>query len=134
MRMHTRTPTKAAPRQIVTTEFGGLSVSDDLDLRTLLHDLGGVAAKISDGHFTILKFTTNWRVGWGTPEGRCDIDRLFAGHTLVEAAAAALNAHTCELKESPNNHTHQVMREMGYTECPICDRIFVPSLKRKHDQ
>ena len=43
-----------------------------------------------DGHLTVLKFTTNWRVGFGTlvrPEG---IPRLAIGKSLGEAALAAL--------------------------------------------
>jgi hypothetical protein len=43
-----------------------------------------------DGHFTVLRFTTNWRVGFGTPYGREDIDALVAGKTFAEAARAAL--------------------------------------------
>src|SRR5262249_29178727 len=43
-----------------------------------------------DGHLTVCRFTTNWRVGFFTPESREDIDRLTAGKTFEEAAAAAL--------------------------------------------
>jgi hypothetical protein len=43
-----------------------------------------------DGHLTILKFTTNWRIGFGTPNDREDIDGLNVGKTFREAAQIAL--------------------------------------------
>jgi hypothetical protein len=49
-----------------------------------------VANEDHDGHFTIMKFTTNWRVGFGTPYDRYDIDDMVEGKSLVEAATACL--------------------------------------------
>lgn len=43
-----------------------------------------------DGHLTILKFTTNWRVGFETPSEREDIDQMEVGNTFAEAATRAL--------------------------------------------
>jgi hypothetical protein len=43
-----------------------------------------------DGHVTILRFTTNWRVGFITPDERCDIDAIPVGSTFEDAANAAL--------------------------------------------
>jgi hypothetical protein len=52
------------------------------------------AAKDYDGHFTIMKFTTNWRVCFGTPYKAHGWDRgdieMVAGATLGEAALKAL--------------------------------------------
>jgi len=44
-----------------------------------------------DGHFTILRFTSNWRVGFGTPNSREDIDAMAEGKTFDEAMSAALD-------------------------------------------
>jgi hypothetical protein len=44
-----------------------------------------------DGHLTIMKFTTNWRVGFGTPfETHEECPLMAVGKTFVEAANAAL--------------------------------------------
>lgn len=43
-----------------------------------------------DGHLSVLKFTTNWRVGFGTPYDRHDIDMLAEGETFAQAARKAL--------------------------------------------
>ena len=45
------------------------------------------ANKYHDGHFTLLKFTTNWRCQFGTCE--C-IKYMPVGDTMVEAIAAAI--------------------------------------------
>ena len=50
-----------------------------------LRKLINKAEKASDGHLTILKFTTNWKVGFGTPYNRTDIDNMATGKTLLEA-------------------------------------------------
>jgi hypothetical protein len=39
---------------------------------------------------TIMKFTTNWRVGFGTPANQEDVYRMPQGATFREAAEAAL--------------------------------------------
>lgn len=43
------------------------------------------AERYHDGHMTIMKFTTNWRVGYGTPATHEDIQQLSQGDTLEEA-------------------------------------------------
>ncbi len=53
-----------------------------------------MARLTSDGHLTILKFTSNWRVGFFTPGDREDIDRFASGKTLLEALHAALLRQT----------------------------------------
>lgn len=42
-----------------------------MDFQSLLHQCVETASKISDGHFTLLKFTTNWRAGFFTPMTGC---------------------------------------------------------------
>jgi|EP00037_Helgoeca_nana_P036377 hypothetical protein len=45
-----------------------------------------------DGHLTVMKFTTNWRVGFVTPVDRDDIAKLPEGATFSEAATKAIAA------------------------------------------
>jgi hypothetical protein len=52
--------------------------------------LEDVAAEMFDGHVTIMRFTTNWRVGFGTPNDRDDIRNMPVGYTFEEAARQAL--------------------------------------------
>jgi hypothetical protein len=47
---------------------------------------------VSDGHFTVMKFTTNWRVMFGTPGDRFDIEDAYVGRTFTEAASRAIAA------------------------------------------
>lgn len=56
----------------------------------LLKRLVDVANETADGHLTIMRFTTNWRVGFFTPGSREDIDKLHAGKSFEEAATAAI--------------------------------------------
>ena len=48
----------------------------------LMRRLESVAASLFDGHLTIMKFTTNWRVGFGTPFDRYDIRPCPSGGRL----------------------------------------------------
>ena len=56
----------------------------------LIRELSEIADKRSDGHFTVMRFTTNWRVGFYTPSDRDDIDDMCVGKTLEEAVKAAI--------------------------------------------
>jgi hypothetical protein len=58
--------------------------------RKLLSRLIQHAENHSDGHLTIMKFTTNWRVGFFTPYSHDDVQDLNEGRTFEEAAKAAL--------------------------------------------
>lgn len=49
-----------------------------------------VANENYDGHLTVLKFTTNWRIGFVTPTDRDQIDEMAAGNSFEEAAQHAL--------------------------------------------
>lgn len=42
-------------------------------------------------HYTILRFTTNWKVCFDTPVSRKDIDKIPAFKTLEEAMIWAIN-------------------------------------------
>lgn len=59
------------------------------DLEALLKIAGKLAEEDFSGHLTIMKFTTNWRVGYGTPSDdghtRDFIGCLTEGKTLYEA-------------------------------------------------
>ena len=62
--------------------------SDDFELWQALCQ---VANERYDGHLTIMKFTTNWRVGFMTPNDRDDIGSMSVGETFGEAARKALD-------------------------------------------
>lgn len=51
----------------------------------LIEKLTQLANLLSDGHYTICKFTTNYRVGLGTPADREQFDKMADGKTLNEA-------------------------------------------------
>lgn len=44
-----------------------------------------IANRKYDGHLTIMKFTTNWKVCFGTPNDRDDIQNMVTGLDLTEA-------------------------------------------------
>jgi len=56
----------------------------------LWNSLIETANKLSDGHLTVMKIRTNWRVGFFTPNLREDIDSMAVGKTFVDAARLAL--------------------------------------------
>lgn len=57
----------------------------------LMTVLEQIADKNHDGHFTVMKFTTNWRVCFGTPEDRADrMSDMEVGATFEEAALKAI--------------------------------------------
>lgn len=49
-----------------------------------------MANKVSDGHLTVMKFKTNWRVGFFTPNERKDLDLMPVGKTFADSARMAL--------------------------------------------
>ena len=61
--------------------------AEDLDL---FQQLLAVAVEWRDGHLTIMKFTTNWRVCLYTPANRDDISDMPSGSSFAEAARKAL--------------------------------------------
>jgi hypothetical protein len=56
----------------------------------LLRRLEQVATTLFGGHFTIMRFGSNWRVGFTTPNDRHDITAMAEGRTFAEAADKAL--------------------------------------------
>jgi hypothetical protein len=69
---------------------------DDMDM--MVHLLA-VAKERYDGHLTIMRFTTNWRIDFYQPQDRDQIEAMPCGATLAEAGAAALQA--AGLREYP---------------------------------
>jgi hypothetical protein len=68
---------------------------------SILQRLIDTADEHFDGHVTIMKFTTKWRVGFGTPgqvsSNRADDVEMMEGKTLEEAATKALaNPRRCD--------------------------------------
>jgi len=57
----------------------------------LFEELQRIANEKFDGHFTVMKFTTNWRVGFGTVNERSEIAALPSGETFAQAAIKAIN-------------------------------------------
>ncbi len=59
-------------------------------LPDVMQQLVARAKQVADGHLTIMKFTTNWRVGFGTVTDYIEISELPVGSTFEEAAIIAL--------------------------------------------
>ncbi len=63
-------------------------MNSDAEILKIIEALGD---KYHDGHFTVMKFTTNWRVSFGgQPDSREDIRRMAEGSTLLEAIRKAV--------------------------------------------
>jgi hypothetical protein len=67
-----------------------------VDLHTLIALAEEMARERADGHLTILRFTTHWKVVFGTPhldmpDGRFEVQALV-GYSTLEAALAELIA------------------------------------------
>lgn len=101
----------------------------DTDLMT---QLTAIADEHFDGHVTVMKFTTNWRVGFGTPMSRCDIDMMWESKTFSEAAERALSAFAAGT--IPDDcATHRMLWRQGISgECPYCGDI-LPSANPQPD-
>ena len=75
----------------------------------LMHRLEAAADALFDGHVTIMRFTTNWRVGFHTPFDYFDIQTMAVGRTFAEAARRAL----AELPELLDAHREAKKRKHG---------------------
>lgn len=62
-----------------------------MSLDEKIKQLTELSKKHSDGHFTIMKFTTNYRVCFYTPSNQDDIQLMPVGNTLEEAIDNAIN-------------------------------------------
>lgn len=49
-----------------------------------------MAKEISDGHFTLCRYTSNWRAGFLSISERFDHDHMAAGNTPEEAMTKAI--------------------------------------------
>lgn len=56
----------------------------------VLKSLQTIDDRYFDGHFTVMKFTTNWRVGFGTQNNLEMIMDMRDGKTLMDAYKAAI--------------------------------------------
>lgn len=83
--------------------------STTMDNGRLLKIAERVARMVSDGHLTIMRFTTNWRVGFGTPDGRDSIYfNMSVGRTFEEALRKAVAALGRRAVWPPTSHTPQL--------------------------
>ncbi|SMD01605.1 Helix-turn-helix [Desulfocicer vacuolatum DSM 3385] len=64
---------------------------DELKTESAINKLKALANTVSDGHYTICKFTTNYRVGLGTPADRDFIDKMADGNSIEEAILKLLD-------------------------------------------
>jgi hypothetical protein len=85
----------------------------------LLDFMTEFAAKHSDGHFTIMKFTTNWRVSFGTPNEREDISEMAVAKTMEDAVRMAVAQSTCRI-----GRDHWMVDDDGESKCFICARSY----------
>jgi len=73
-------------------------MNKNIDLDTLIFLAENFAEQFEDGHLTIMKFTTEWKVMLGTPnldseEGRKEVSKLN-GHKTLEKALLDLILYT----------------------------------------
>ena len=70
----------------------------------MLSALSAAARRVSDGHFTVMRFTTEYRVCLGTPEDRDDVEKMFCAETMPGAISLCLAALAARAKmEEPDN-------------------------------
>jgi hypothetical protein len=73
-----------------------------------------------DGHFTICRFGSNWRVGFHTPNTRGEIDDMWPGLTLEAAARAAVDGD--QHKRSVGDAEYDRINSDNYTFSQLRDR------------
>lgn len=56
----------------------------------LLKILIDIANERHDGHLTVMKFTTNWRVSFSTPTTLNEVKAMWVADTFEEVAVAAI--------------------------------------------
>lgn len=94
---------------------------DDIQMLTvtdveLFNQLVDIAKQQHDGHLTIMRFTTNWRVGFGTPmEAYPDIAHMVAGATFAEAAQAAIDDPR-DFSDRPSDAKSQAEQDAEFDE------------------
>lgn len=60
----------------------------------LLEECEYIATQMYDGHFTIMRFTTNWRFCFGQPYTYEEIQMMAEGKTLKEALKKGIQKGT----------------------------------------
>jgi len=85
--------------------------------KKVMETLVKIADKHYDGHLTIMKFTTNWRVGFFTPNDREDVDNCFVGDTFVDAGVEAVLAHE---QQANCKHVFGVRDRFRLKKCIYC--------------
>lgn len=75
----------------------------EIELQSLVNDLENLANEMTDGHITILKFTTGWKAALGTPnldigDGRDKISNL-KNHSSFKEAVKDLIANKTSLHD-----------------------------------
>ena len=63
---------------------------EQMNTESAIHKLTALAEATSDGHYTICKFTTNYRVCLGTPADREFIDKMAEGSSVENAISNLL--------------------------------------------
>lgn len=61
--------------------------------KRLLEQLIKIADRDFDGHFSLLKFTTNWRCCFGTTSEYWHIEQMVAGKTMEEAIQRCIDGN-----------------------------------------
>ncbi len=60
------------------------SFNINLNFDNSMNIIDAISNKISDGHFTIMKFTTNWRGCYGTPDCWEDVQKMIVAKNKEE--------------------------------------------------
>lgn len=66
-----------------------------------------IAKERFDGHYTLMRFTTNWRFCFGTISDRADIDRMISGATMVDAVMLGVITE---------NNAYEHYKDGGFTD------------------
>lgn len=62
--------------------------------------LRNLADRYADGHVSVMKYTTNWRVMLGTPDSRCIHNVIPSGKTKTEALRNAIAYYENDTEQS----------------------------------
>lgn len=79
----------------MSTEKPELMKVEDYNLETLVALAETLARRQADGHLTLMRFTTGWKVALGTPDieaqvARTELDKMPSHPTLREALVSLL--------------------------------------------
>lgn len=74
-----------------------------VDTDEIFKKMTEIADRYYDGHFTLMKFTTNWKCGFTTPNDWLDIQELCTGKTQDQAMILAIQKHYLEWEDGDEN-------------------------------